>query len=388
MVFSLEALAALHGDCLLLHFGRTSEPRTVLIDGGPSPVYGATLKPRLLELRASLIALGCIEVDDPLPLAIAMVSHIDDDHIGGLLALAEDPDGGLGLTCPSWVEPKTLWHNTFDELTGDPGPVLDLALLDEPASKTAAVIASVPQGRDLRKAAESLGWRINWPFPDGLVHRTDDGVRAIKLDDQTRLLILAPRHEEIARMRDEWSRQLARLKQGKTHSAAVAAYVDRSPTNLSSIVCLVQQQERKMLLTGDARGDLILQALDSAGVTVQGKLHVDILKIPHHGSMRDLDVAFFARITADHYVISGDGRYGNPETQTLEMIADSRPTDDFAIHITYAAGRCDLRERLARFVADRDGAGRSFEVTTRSDSALSLGIDLGDRPFQREESQR
>jgi hypothetical protein len=380
MVFSLEALAARHGDCLLVHFGSTSAPRTILIDGGPAAVYGATLKPRLLELRESLIALGAIKADDALPLAIAMVSHIDDDHIGGLLALAEDPDGGLGLASASWVAPKTLWHNTFDELAGDPGPVLDLAVLDEPG-RTAAVISSVPQGRDLRTAAEGLGWRINWPFPDGLVQRAEDGVRTIKLDEQTKLLILAPRSEEIARMRDEWSRQLEHLKQGKTHSAAVAAYVDQSPTNLSSIVCLAQQGERKMLLTGDARGDLVLQALDSAGVSKQGSLHVDILKLPHHGSMRDLDVDFFARITADHYVISGDGRYGNPETQTLEMIADSRSSDDFAIHITYAVGRDNLQQRLASFLAQRDTAGRSFELSTRRDRALSLEIDLGDRPF-------
>lgn len=379
MIFSLEALRALHGDCLLLHFGEPGDPKSVLIDGGPMPVYGETLKPRLLKLREQLIALKRIDESDALPLALAMVSHIDDDHIGGLLALAEDTDGGLGLAHASWVSPKTLWHNTFEELTGDV-PVQALSLGQVPASATAAVVASVQQGRDLRARAEVLGWPINNPFK-GLVQAPAGAAQPVALDQATSLLVTDPRADEVANMRKEWKKQLEKLKKGETEAAKVAAYVDKSPTNLSSIVCLARQGERKILLTGDARGDLILNALDAAGVTAQGKLHVDILKIPHHGSIRDLDADFFDRITADHYVISADGRFGNPESKTLELIAGSRDDDAFTIHLTYASGHGDLQQRLAQFIADRDAAKRKFGVAARADPDLALTIDLGDAPF-------
>ena len=36
-------------------------------------------------------------------------------------------------------------------------------------------------------------------------------------------------------------------------------------------------------------------------------MHVDVLKMPHHGSDRNMDRAFLERITADHYVFSGNG---------------------------------------------------------------------------------
>ena len=36
MLFTLEAVQALHGDALLLHFGKTSAPELIVIDGGPS----------------------------------------------------------------------------------------------------------------------------------------------------------------------------------------------------------------------------------------------------------------------------------------------------------------------------------------------------------------
>ena len=42
------------------------------------------------------------------------------------------------------------------------------------------------------------------------------------------------------------------------------------------------------------------------------KIHVDLLKVPHHGSANNLDEDFFERITADHYVFSGNGEHGNP----------------------------------------------------------------------------
>jgi glyoxylase-like metal-dependent hydrolase (beta-lactamase superfamily II) len=49
-----------------------------VIDGGPAGVYQSALAPRLLQLKG---------VRPVLPIALMMVSHIDDDHIHGLLDL-------------------------------------------------------------------------------------------------------------------------------------------------------------------------------------------------------------------------------------------------------------------------------------------------------------
>ncbi len=381
MIFSLEALRALHGDCLLLHFGTRKDPRSVLVDGGPGPVYDETLKPRLLQLREHLIGLGRIGAADPLPLALAMVSHVDDDHIGGLLALTDDADGGLGLQQPCWVAPETLWHNSFEDLLGDRAPAGNLNLEANATGRTAAVFKSVPQGNRLRSNAELLGWPINRPFAGNLVQAPERDGRSVRLDDATSILVLGPRADEIEELRREWSRQRTRLEAGEANLAQVAAYLDESPYNLSSIICLVRQGDRKILLTGDARGDLVLEALDAAGQTASGALHVDVLKIPHHGSIRDVDVDFFKRLTADHYVISASGRDGNPESETLEMLAGSRTSDDFTIHFTYAAYEGDLGQRLSAFTAARDAAGRRFGIEARKDPSLSLSVDLGDVPF-------
>ena len=84
-LFTLEALEAKHGDCLILHYGENEkQPNFILIDGGPAGVYKGTLRPRLEEIKEKW------HPDEALPLQMVMVSHIDDDHINGVLALTKE----------------------------------------------------------------------------------------------------------------------------------------------------------------------------------------------------------------------------------------------------------------------------------------------------------
>src|SRR5262252_3492897 len=48
-------------------------------------------------------------------------------------------------------------------------------------------------------------------------------------------------------------------------------YSDKSVPNLSSIVCLIEKNGKRVLLTGDARGDKIREGLDNAGLLVDGR---------------------------------------------------------------------------------------------------------------------
>ena len=117
-----------------------------------------------------------------------------------------------------------------------------------------------------------------------------------------------------------------------------------------------------MLLTGDARGDYVLEGLEQEKqLDADGKLHVDILKLPHHGSDRNVEKSFFQKITADHYVASADGTFINPDRATLEMIIDTRGKDaKFTIHLTYPTADIDAR-RQAEWKSDQ-----SSEVDRRA----------------------
>jgi hypothetical protein len=95
--------------------------------------------------------------------------------------------------------------------------------------------------------------------------------------------------------------------------------------NLASLMLLVEHNGQRILLTGDGHHTDIIHGLTHNGVLTDGAgLHVDVLKVQHHGSEHNLDREFARRITADHYVICGNGRHENPDLRVLEVLVESR----------------------------------------------------------------
>ena len=349
---SLEVLRAEHGDCLLLHHGND----VVLIDGGPSGVYKATLKPRLQELIAARAR--------PLFLQMVMVSHIDDDHIVGLADMfAEAVDRKENkLGPPEWVAGE-LWLNAFGALTGasptaGAGDARGAALNDlattAPGQETKAIAASVKNGIALHEDAIALGIDRNASVGGGLVQR-GGAKAAVDVVPGLTFTVLAPDKPELEKLRTKWE------KWEHDHPAHEAANLDRSVFNLSSIVVLARSGKRTLLLTGDARSDAIIAGLEAEGLLTNAQpLIVDVLKLPHHGSIRNVDENFFARVRARNYVISANGRDGNPENDTLSLLCDSRlkDSDPWTLWLTYGAeagdGKPGLHQRFDKFFAARE----------------------------------
>jgi len=82
---------------------------------GPSKVYQPALRPRLLDIRA---ARGIVD-NDPLDIDLLMISHIDDDHIKGILEFAKELKESDDLHRPKFARIATLWHNAFDDIIGN-----------------------------------------------------------------------------------------------------------------------------------------------------------------------------------------------------------------------------------------------------------------------------
>ena len=156
--------------------------------------------------------------------------------------------------------------------------------------------------------------------------------------------------------------------------------MDESVYNLSSIVVLAEAHGKRLLLTGDGRGDHTLQGLEKAGLLKKGgTVEVDVLKMPHHGSERNIDSDYFEKIRAKHYVISADGKFDNPDIGTLEMISKARPDDAFTIHLTYPTDEFNvpaIGTKVAAFLKKEKGKGRKYKVETRKPGNLSFQLKL------------
>lgn len=355
-MFTLEALQANDGDCLLLHYGSHRAPRLILIDGGPRGIYKAVLRRRLEELRPG----GGV-----LALRLAMVSHIDLDHITGVLDLFRDLYERQSDGRPAPYRIESLWLNSFQKLAGagrTPGLKPGVG----------AVVASVKQGADLRDYALRLGnLKLNAETGGRPLCAPDRGRRTIAIDAGLAFTILGPAAAELGKLEKEW----------RTHTPLAADYLNRTIPNLSSIVALAERRgedgrTRRMLLTGDAGGDLILRGLESAGLLERGRIHLDLLKVQHHGSPHSVDRGFFERVTADRYLISGDGRHGNPSMETLEWLSAARAGESFRAYFTNRKGRDGLSAMLSRFLKKEADSQAGHRYFFRDERALSIRADL------------
>jgi glyoxylase-like metal-dependent hydrolase (beta-lactamase superfamily II) len=86
----------------------------IIVDGGPKSVYKPHLKPRLEQIR---IARG-LSNQDSLPIDLLMVSHVDDDHIQGILDLTKELVESQDAQKPQLVQVLSFWHNSFDDIIG------------------------------------------------------------------------------------------------------------------------------------------------------------------------------------------------------------------------------------------------------------------------------
>ena len=372
MSFTFEALNAAEGDCLLLHHGSRKTQRHIVIDGGPRATWACALKPRLEKLRAE----HRLGADKQLPIELLVVTHIDNDHIEGVVAMLEELSGRTTGPRPWRVE--KLWCNTFD----DDASSDDLARL---AKIDPGGAAAAGEGRSVRNLAIELDIPRNSPdlhLPSGFIARAGK-VPHIKLDD-LELTVLSPTMAELTKLKATWDKWLVEHP-GAVEGEAAAGKRDTAVPNLSSIVLLAEVKGHRVLLSGDAGAPQILEGLKQAGMLDDnGRCEVEIFKLPHHGSIRNITAELLDRVRAKHYVISANGKNGNPDEATLELLGHVLDGDQ-TIWVTFAhdawktihgTGKTVQARIEALHKAQRLLDRQSVKVVYRDPQALGIAIPL------------
>lgn len=315
-MFKLHAVQAQFGDSLILEYGTDANRRFMLIDGGPPDTYKKHLDAALQQIVQTK------------KLDLAVVSHIDNDHIVGLLDLFAGLEADQANGAAARIKVAGLWHNSFQKSIDPSGEIsegiqtlLSTAGFANVAMPLAAdAFFGVREGNRLRILAKKLKVPLNKGFQDDLVI-VETATQPIKFGKLT-LKVVGPNQANLDALRVEWLEWLAKAEK-KMNAPSTLANSDKSIPNLSSIVLLAECDNKTILLTGDARSDHTLAGLEDAGLLTNGKLHVDVLKIAHHGSNRNVTSKFFKTVTADTYVISADGTYDNPDYDTLKWIVEA-----------------------------------------------------------------
>lgn len=125
--------------------------------------------------------------------------------------------------------------------------------------------------------------------------------------------------------------------------------------------------------TGDGRGDHLLQGLAQAGLLdADGTIHVTVLKLPHHGSDRNVTRSFFRKVTADHYIACANGKDGNPDLSTLRWLVQAAMDENREITIHCTNQTKSTNDLLDEFDPQTSGYTLKFREETARTMTLTL----------------
>lgn len=318
-MLTIDVLPAQRGDCLWLTYGTATARRHVLIDAGPQDTI-PTLVPEL-ERRIDAVPGGAGRIE------LLVITHIDADHIQGAVSL---------LSVPGRVKVfRDVWFNGFKHhdpdqmLGGVDAERLTTRLLEDPT-------------------------RWNAAFKGRAARLTDEGApTVVTLRDGLTLTVLGPTRQALVALAPDYLKSCikAGIVAGEGQPSiprtwqreeflgggfdpdvlgAARTTSDPSKPNGASIILMAEYDGKRVLLTGDASSKGILTALDRLG---PGRHHFDAVKISHHGSRNNTNLAVAERIESPMWLVSTNGAsFGHPDGECLGRIVVSQQCPTFCLN--------------------------------------------------------
>lgn len=358
-MFRIEMLPAAHGDCLWIEYGTGGAIHRMLIDGGPAHTYPA-LRERLLHLP-----------EDQRSFDLLVVTHIDADHIEGVVRLLQDAET---LHCRF----DRIWFNGREQLNAIPDPT------GQPLGAVQGEYLSLLI-RDYEARMGSRVWNAGLPRPYVGIDRAAAAPVTVDLPGDLRLTLLSPDLERLFELKIRWDEELRKAKvtsgdedtlrrmlresrqlkplgdvlgeeddamQGRWELPDPAGRDlagdlgdalgddagepggdaefggDDSRTNGSSIALLAEypkeEPETRVLLAGDAWAPVLERSIDALAGD-GGRLKLDVFKVPHHGSVGNLDGSLLSKLECKHYLLSTSGAvFRHPHSRAVNLLLDLR----------------------------------------------------------------
>lgn len=313
VAITVELLPACEGDALWVRHTAHGESFNMLVDGGRL----ATGR-RLVERIRSSSTL-------PFRLDLLVVTHVDRDHIEGVIELLTQCDN-------SELTVAGIWFNGYSHLPA-------------PASRADVLQAQgAVMGNRLEALIRARGIPWNQAFNGGAVVWDEAAFFSVMVAPQLRLTVLGPTYAALEALRPKWEFECQRAgimpggsdlqdfllaPQGAPAPFdfdalhAVPFRDDNAVANGSSIVLLVEDLQcdgRNVLLAGDAFAHALEGALRALRAQ-RGDLRIDAMKIPHHGSERNLSLDLLEVVACRDYLVSTNGHYfSHPDDISLARI--------------------------------------------------------------------
>jgi beta-lactamase superfamily II metal-dependent hydrolase len=301
-VFEIDMLPAREGDCLWIRYGQPNKSRHILVDGGRAATAQA-LRERFDEVLAP---------NEKFELLI--VTHIDRDHIEGVMELLEDPATARRF--------KDVWFNGYDHLK-------DVKLETFGALQGERVSAALLANKQL--------WNRQWKKKAVCLAKT--GLKRVELAGGMALTLFSPDRAKLAKLVPVWEKECkaagvvpgVKAKKGPKglesfggidiEVLAVSKFAeDSGEPNGSSIAVLAEYGGTRALLTGDAHSDRLVASIKAFKKTAK-RLKLDAFKVAHHGSEHNTSRELIELLDCKRYLISTNGsQFKHPRREAMARI--------------------------------------------------------------------
>lgn len=308
MKFTIDFLPAKYGDCIWIEYGDENKPHRILIDGGTAGTK-ALIKGRIAALP-----------EDNKHFDLVVITHIDRDHIEGILALLEDTTVEFSV--------GDIWFNSWQHL-------VDSEDLESYGAK---------QGERLTTAI--LMRKLNWnkAFNGEAVVVDSSNLSPVDVGGNMKLTLLSPLKENLAALIPKWWKEVqdeglipgygAIVPKPEPVDDEFESYglnkidinglneedfeEDTAEANGSSIAFLAEYDGRSVLFTGDAFPGVVLNSLNQI---YPGKAPVTLAKLSHHGSAGNTSPDLIEKLDCRQWVISTNGvKFPHPAHVTMARV--------------------------------------------------------------------
>jgi beta-lactamase superfamily II metal-dependent hydrolase len=306
----IKMLRAEYGDCFIISTrNKENERLNILVDGGLRTTYRTALKPEIEKILENKEKIDYI-----------IITHIDEDHIMGILTLLEDEDffEKLGV--------KEIFYNYKFELI---------------SSRMKNGDISAFQGDKLgMKLFEISKFKINTNLLSGVICDLE-GVR---------ITFLSPKKEQLDALY-EWIPYKLSCDEANTDISSKSddygVDIDKfdqniflekgTVTNNSSLAFLIEAEEKRILMMGDANPDIVAEELEKINLQNGHKMKLDLVKLSHHGGENSVSNNILQNMECKKYLISTNGkRFKHPRKKTLVDIMRRQKNVEF--YLNYKRG--------------------------------------------------
>ena len=322
---------ALAGDSILVSTDKTN----ILIDGGYGETYEKEIQPKLNELES---------------IDLVVLTHIDADHICGLIELVEHDKSNREKIKELWFNsPRSIEiEETKDVEVSSGQAVLFHDLLIRYAIPTKDNIYLANQNfRQEYLFNNDIKLNILSPFSDDLSelkrkHPVNQKVQKCRINKAT-----WSANEKIDYRETPLNEiDISSIEFGKSGNVA----------NNSSIAFLVEHESKKYLFLADANIETINKSLKALGYSKDNRLVVEFVKLSHHGSRNNINNDFLDIIKTDNFITLTDGKSEqnkHPNKDIYSLILQHEKRDK---HINFIFNYEDVAENILTETDEREYA--------------------------------